>query len=97
MADEPAEYKAIIEHSSAWLEPEYNVTNKAGVWRTGDEKRSKLCLVQNVVRYKMNAANTSFILAYNPCNEVTENLSIRPVGSAWTQSITLKADWLLGG
>lgn len=88
--------KAIIEHSSAWLEPEYNVTNKANVWRTGDEKRiSYACLYKEpFVRYKMNAAGTqALVLAYNPCNEVTENLSIRPVGSAWTANLTLKADW----
>jgi hypothetical protein len=92
-----APIKQIIEYAgTAWTEPEYNVTNKANVWRTGLEKRiSYACLYKEpFIRYKLSEDGTqALVLCYNPCNEVVENVSFRPVGAAWTISTTLNGDW----
>jgi hypothetical protein len=89
--------KQIIEYAgTAWTEPEYNVTNKANVWRTGLEKRiSYACLYKEpFIRYKLSEDGTkALVLCYNPCNEIVENISFRPVGAAWTISTTLNGDW----
>jgi hypothetical protein len=92
MSQEP--YKSIIENSNAWLRPNYNVTNKANVNRTGDATytASAHLYKEPLIRIKYSADNTKVLfIAQNPYNATTDNVTIGH--GAWTVNIVLNGSW----